>query len=395
MTDGGSLDVASRSSALATDVLLVEDDDGDAFLVQELMADAAEPIRLRRASTIAEAIAASPGARCALVDLGLPDAQGLDAVARLRAAAPDLAVVVLTGLADRGRGIEAVAAGAQDYLVKGEVDGPIISRAIRYAIERRRAESDARRLLLAQQRQAENDRLTRGLLPHLRLGANGVQVVTRSIPGGRDALVGGDFYDAVDRPDGTVRAVIGDVCGHGPDEAAVGVALRIAWRALVLADAAPEDVLAGVDAILRQERDDDVTFATVCDVTIDAPAGTAVIRLHGHPPPLVLGRTGAAWSEGASPAMPLGVLDHQVASPHVLDLAEDWRLLLLTDGLYEARITEDDRVGMERVADLVGRLATSEADAQVLVDRLLEEITVGDGAELDDDVAILILGPQR
>jgi serine phosphatase RsbU (regulator of sigma subunit) len=394
MTDGGSLGVAPRTSVLATDVLLVEDDDGDALLVEELMLDAGEPFRLRRVSTIAEATRAAEGARCALVDLGLPDAQGLDAVARLRAAAPDLAVVVLTGLADRGRGIEAVAAGAQDYLVKGEVDGPTLARAVRYAVERRRAEADARGLLLAQQRQAENDRLARGLLPHLRLGANGVDVVTRSIPGGRDALVGGDFYDALDRPDGTVRAVIGDVCGHGPDEAAIGVALRIAWRALVLSGASPDDVLAGVDAILCQERDRDTTFATVCDVTIDAATATATVRLHGHPPPLVLGHGQAAWSAGAVPAMPLGVFEHQVATPHAVPLADDWQLVLVTDGLYEARVG-DDRLGMDRLADLFAGLVARERDPQVLVDRLLEEITVGEQAELDDDVAVLILGRAR
>lgn len=394
MTDGGSLGVMARSSVLATDVLLVEDDDGDALLVEELMLDAGEPFRLRRVSTIAEAIVAAEGARCALVDLGLPDAQGLDAVARLRAAAPDLAVVVLTGLADRGRGIEAVAAGAQDYLVKGEVDGPTLARAVRYAVERRRAEDDARGLLLAQQRQAENDRLARGLLPHLRLGANGVHVVTRSIPGGRDALVGGDFYDALDRPDGTVRAVIGDVCGHGPDEAAIGVALRIAWRALVLSGASPDDVLAGVDAILCQEREQDTTFATVCDVTIDAAAGTATLRLHGHPPPLVLGVGVAGWGTGAVPAMPLGVFEHQVAAPATLALADDWQLVLVTDGLYEARVG-DDRLGMDRLADLLGALVGRERDPDVLVDRLLEEVTVGEQAELDDDVAVLILGPSR
>jgi len=394
MTDGGPLDLVPRTSVLATDVLLVEDDDGDALLVEELMLDAGEPFRLRRASTIAEAIAVADRARCALVDLGLPDAQGLDAVARLRAAAPDLAVVVLTGLADRGRGIEAVAAGAQDYLVKGEVDGPTLARAVRYAVERRRAEADARGLLLAQQRQAENDRLARGLLPHLRLGANGVGVVTRSIPGGHEALVGGDFYDALDRPDGTVRAVIGDVCGHGPDEAAIGVALRIAWRALVLSGAPPDDVLAGVDAILCQERDRDTTFATVCDLTIDAAAATATLRLHGHPPPLVLEPGSASWTVGAVPAMPLGVFEHQVAVPHALALAEDWQLMLVTDGLYEARVG-DDRLGMDRLADLAGTLSARERDPQVLVDRLLEAITVGEHAELDDDVAVLIFGPAR
>src|SRR5262249_22365052 len=155
-------------------------------------------------------------------------------------------------------------------------------------IERRQAEADSRRLALAEQRQAENERLARGLLPTLQIEGSHLAIATRYVPGGRDALVGGDFYDAVARPDGSVRVVIGDVCGHGPDEAAIGVALRIAWRALVVAGASPDEVLAGVDDILRLERGESSTFATVCDLTFDTAATTVAVRLHGHPPPLLV-----------------------------------------------------------------------------------------------------------
>ena len=71
-----------------------------------------------------------------LLDLGLPDASGLEGLRRLAARADGVALLVLTGLADEHRGAEAVAAGAQDYLVKGQVDGQLLTRAIRYAIGR-------------------------------------------------------------------------------------------------------------------------------------------------------------------------------------------------------------------------------------------------------------------
>lgn len=374
-----------------TTVLLVEDDDGDALLVEELVVDSGERFALRRVRTAAEAARTARGAQCALVDLGLPDAVGLEAIATIRAASPDLAVVVLTGLGDRERGIEAVAAGAQDYLVKGEVDGPALARAIRYAIERRRADADARRLLLAEQRQAENDRLARGLLPRLALDSSGVAVATRYLPGGPEALLGGDFFDAVALPDGRVRAVIGDVCGHGPDEAAVGVALRIAWRTLVLADCSPEDVLAGVDAILRQERHEANAFATVCDLTIDPAAAALELRLHGHPPPLVVAPE-VGWVEGASPAMPLGCFDHQDAPVHRVDLPAGWQLLLMTDGVYEGRSEGPQRLGMDGFAGLVSRLAEGGPGAEVLLDRVLQAVGELHGGSLDDDTALLWLG---
>ena len=64
-------------------------------------------------------------------------------------------------------------------------------------------------------------------------------MVARYRPGRANALLGGDFYDVVETPDGTVHAVIGDVCGHGAAEAAIGVCLRVAWRSLVLAGETP------------------------------------------------------------------------------------------------------------------------------------------------------------
>ena len=124
-------------------VLLVEDDDGDAFLVGELLDEAVTPVEMLRARTLAEAEAAVGEVDCVLLDLGLPDATGLDGLRRLLGPRRRRrACCVLTGLADEHRGAAAVAAGAQDYLVKGQVDGQLLTRAIRYAIERKRAERD-------------------------------------------------------------------------------------------------------------------------------------------------------------------------------------------------------------------------------------------------------------
>ena len=81
-----------------------------------------------------------------LLDLGLPDSKGLGAVDRLCSHAPHLPVVVLTGLQDEETGLQAVQRGAQDYLVKGRVDGPLIDRSLRFALERKRAERALARL---------------------------------------------------------------------------------------------------------------------------------------------------------------------------------------------------------------------------------------------------------
>jgi len=122
-------------------LLLVEDDAGDAVLTRELLLDAGLSMSLGRTMNLADAEeGAARDADCVLLDLGLPDAGGLDAVTRLRAAAPDAAIIVLTGLDDEERRRQALQAGAQDYIVKGTVEADELAAAVAGAIRRRRAE---------------------------------------------------------------------------------------------------------------------------------------------------------------------------------------------------------------------------------------------------------------
>jgi response regulator of citrate/malate metabolism len=131
-------------------ILLVEDDDGDALLVEELLHEAGKGVTVQRARRLADARKLISGAACVLLDLGLPDSQGLDTLRWLLRQEPNVTVVVLTGVADEYLGEEAVRAGAQDYLVKGDVTGKMLHRVIRYAMERRHW-TEGQRLLQAAQ----------------------------------------------------------------------------------------------------------------------------------------------------------------------------------------------------------------------------------------------------
>ncbi len=126
------------------DLLLVEDDDDHARLVEEILAGGAEgAYRLRRARDLAGArteLDRHP-ADCILLDLFLPDGQGLDSLAQMTALDPMVPIVILTSLADEQLGLQAVHEGAQDYLVKGSVDGQRLSRSVRHAIERKALEA--------------------------------------------------------------------------------------------------------------------------------------------------------------------------------------------------------------------------------------------------------------
>ncbi len=121
-------------------LLLVEDNPGDARLLREMLNEqSSQATELTHVETIAaaEKHLADHATDVIVLDLGLPDAQGLAAVRRARAAAPRVPLVVLTGLDDEALATQALQEGAQDYLIKGQIDTRGLLRAIRYSIERK------------------------------------------------------------------------------------------------------------------------------------------------------------------------------------------------------------------------------------------------------------------
>jgi signal transduction histidine kinase len=131
-------------------IVLVEDNPGDARLLRELLREAPslrfELTHVERLGEARQRLQKQP-ADVVLLDLSLPDAHGMETVTGMLEAAGDAPIIVLTGLDDETTALKAVQAGAQDYLVKGNVDGALLGRAIRYAVERKRLELERMQLL--------------------------------------------------------------------------------------------------------------------------------------------------------------------------------------------------------------------------------------------------------
>ena len=129
-------------------VLLIEDNPGDGRLIREMLAEVRDtPVTVEcvgRLATGLERLFAG-GIDVVLLDLSLPDSQGLETFVRAYTQAPQVAIIVLTGLADETLADRAVREGAQDYLVKGQVDGNLLIRSLRYAIGRKRAEAEVKK----------------------------------------------------------------------------------------------------------------------------------------------------------------------------------------------------------------------------------------------------------
>ncbi|WP_030207917.1 PP2C family protein-serine/threonine phosphatase [Streptomyces bikiniensis] len=373
-------------------ILLIEDDLGDALLVEELLHDTGLRFELTTRTTLAEAraeLAAAP-IDCILLDLHLPDVSGTDAVTTVRNMAPHTAVIVLTGLAEAQAGPDAMAAGAQDYLVKGKVEADLLHRTVRYAVYRSETERASSEAQAARLRAEENARLERGLLPQPILDTSTVRVTSRYLPGATLALLGGDFLDVVEGDGGLLHAVVGDVSGHGPDAAALGVCLRIAWRSLVLGGHRGDDLLHLMERILLAERGGQHMFATCTLLTLDQKAGTATLHLAGHHEPLLTTSEGTRELEAAH-GIALGIF----SGPHrwpatVVPLPATGALTLYTDGLTEGHSgTANERLGVEGLLELIATLPAE--DPAVQVDLLIKETHELNAGRHSDDLAVLRL----
>ncbi|MER5222330.1 SpoIIE family protein phosphatase [Streptomyces flaveus] len=394
-------DAGALAGSTPLTLLVIEDDPAGSLSVPELLDSAGKPIRVRTARNLTEAgRLLTDDVQCILLDLALPApgraVEGDDELATLKHVlrlAPRHAVLALTASGDAERGAEAVRVGAQDYLFRDELDGRLLSRAIRYAVERKRSDTTERQLAEGRVRAQENRRLQRGLLPTPLLEGSSLRFAARYRPGRSRALLGGDFYDTVRTPDGTVHAMIGDVCGHGPDEAALGVELRIAWRALTLAGLCGDELLGTLQQVLEHERDSDEIFATLCTVDIAPDGRRAGLCLAGHPTPLIA-RSGHVAEllpyESGGPA--LGLLPNARWPRRQVELGGAWSLMLYTDGLIEGRIgAGKERLGQERMVDMVRRQLAQGLRGEELLRAAVNEVRDLNGGELTDDVAVLLL----
>ncbi|HEY0071860.1 MAG TPA: response regulator, partial [Chloroflexia bacterium] len=136
--------IANNLPISSSTILLIEDNPGDARLIRELLREAGPAFRLEHKDRLSAGLErfAEGDIDAVLLDLSLPDSHGLETLSKMHALAVGAPILVLTGLNDEALGFEAVQQGAQDYLVKGQVDAPLLVRSIRYAIERKQAEEE-------------------------------------------------------------------------------------------------------------------------------------------------------------------------------------------------------------------------------------------------------------
>lgn len=220
--------------------------------------------------------------------------------------------------------------------------------------------------------------LQRSMLPHALPEPPGLRMAARYSASDAQLSVGGDFYDALELPDGRVAVVIGDVQGHSLRAATVMAQLRFSLHAYLLEGHPPARALDLLHDLLVRSHPE---LVSVCVAVVDLRDGTVEVVNAGHLPPLLVTPEGARYVRASSPL--LGVGRTQDRAVERIATGGPCTLVLVTDGLLERR-TGNLREALDRMAEVAAAART--LDAGELCDVLLGRF---DAHERDDDVAVL------
>jgi serine phosphatase RsbU (regulator of sigma subunit) len=390
----------------STRVLMIEDNADFATVVGALLGELEVEFQIESAVRLGDGISSLAGndVDVVLLDLSLPDCKGLETLAAVRACAPHLPIVVLTGADDEQLAIEALQRGAEDYLVKTEINGRVLSRAIRYAVERNALRAKLR--LYA----AELEEKNRAIEAELKLGRS-IQEAYLPAPrstfpsnseGDAESLrftcrfqpatnLSGDLFDVFELSETQAGVLICDVMGHGVSAALVSATLHGLVEELRRFATDPAQFLGelnrGLHAALRKA--DGPIFATAFYLVMDIAAGEMRYASAGHPAPLLAcpAKKSVAPLHGAQgPA--LGLMEKaSYTSRHRAMAAGDF-LVLFTDGLYEIDGPRHEPYGQDRLPNAIrNRLKMS---PPLLFDELLGSIRdFSVSHEFEDDVCLV------
>ena len=369
--------------------LLIEDNDADAALVEELLRAGRAPFALIRVDCLAAGLAllSQGGIDVVLLDLSLPDSQGLDTLECARAHPASVPIVVLTCMDDRTLGTRAVRLGAQDFLVKGQFDSNLLGRSLRYAIERKRRQRAERTVETHESKLTMAREIQQALLPVRDPEVAGFDISGASLA---TEAVGGDYFDYVPLPCGHPGIVVGDATGHGFGSALMITQTQAYVRALALSHGAAGEILTFANQALadgfQQSR-----FVTLFLACLDPTKRSLVYSSAGHPEAYILGSAGEIKARLTSNNLPLGLVPKEAfreSQPICLqpgDIA-----VIVTDGVLETRGIDGNSFGVERILSEVRALRNCRASE--IVRHLLQ--TVQDFSRdlpLPDDITAVII----
>ena len=332
-------------------ILLVEDDPDDVWVMRNLLSDRwDEPYDMVQVELLSTAVERCEEDRfdVILLDLSLPDSAGLETFFTMHAHADDVPIVVLSGQSDETVAVKAVQAGAEDYIVKGQINDRMLVRSIRYAIERSRRHraEDVVRETNEEFRMAQEiqQRLYPGESPKL----PGFEIAGALFPATATA---GDYFDYIPMLEDCLGVVLGDVSSHGMGPALLMSETRACLRTLALMYTDVSEILTRTNRLLAADSND-FHFVTLALMRFD-PRDRSMVYASA-------GQRGYLFGDGLettvldSTSLPLGVRpDTVVPAAAPIALRPGNLVTFFTDGVVEAESPGRVRFGVARALEAI------------------------------------------
>jgi sigma-B regulation protein RsbU (phosphoserine phosphatase) len=369
-------------------ILLIEDDPDDVWIMRNLLGDRWDgPYELIQVEMLSAGIrrCAEGGIDVVLLDLSLPDSQGLETFLVMQAHAGGVPIVVLTGYDHEQTAVTAVKAGAEDYLVKGQVDDNALVRSIRYAIERSRRHRAEQEL----QANTEEFRIAREIQEKL-FPASAPSVPGFDIAGALHPAraTAGDYFDYIPMLDGCLGIVLGDVSSHGMGPALLMAETRACLRALAQTYVDAGEILTRANRTLAADTHD-FHFVTLTLARLD-PSNASLVYAGAGQRAYLLDPSGEVTVlDSTSP--PLGIDEEMVVpcAPEII-LEPGQVVAMFSDGVTEAEAADHTHFGTQRALDVIERHRGR--PAREIVEVLYEAICDFSRGHLqvDDITAVLV-----
>jgi serine phosphatase RsbU (regulator of sigma subunit) len=392
---GGALPQAQPAeqgkTALKTiKVLLIEDNRGDVRLIQEFLGEVSGlHFELESADRLAAGLArlGKGGIDIVLLDLSLPDSEGLDTFLRVHSVVPRVPIVLLSGLNAETLAIKAVQKGAQDYLVKGHMDASQLVRAIRYAIERTRRRSAEQVLRATEVKLHMARQIQQNLFPAAAPAMPGFDIAGASYCA---EATGGDYFDYFPMLDECLGIVIADVSGHGFGPALLMASTRAYLRALAQTHRSVGSILTLANRFLLREVGED-GFVTLLLARLNPHTRSLVYASAGHQTGYIFDPGGKVKMLLESTGFPLGIVpDDEFLDAAEIELQPGDIILLITDGIVEARANDETAFGRERALEIV-RLLRDRPAQEIIVALCRSVRDFCKDKTLIDDVTVIVI----
>jgi phosphoserine phosphatase RsbU/P len=369
-------------------ILLVEDDPDDVWVMRNLLGDRwDEPFDLVQVELLSAAIERCEEDRfdVILLDLSLPDSQGLETFFSVHAHAGDVPIVVLSGYSDEGSAVKAVQAGAEDYLVKGQVNDRMLLRSIRYAIERSRRHRAEEVMRDTSEEFRAAQEIQQRLYPGESPSLPGFDIAGALFPAKATA---GDYFDYIPMLEGCLGIVLGDVSSHGMGPALLMSETRACLRTLAQVHLDVGEILTRANRLLAADTSD-FHFVTLAMARLD-PRDRSMIYASAGQRGYLLGPD-IKTTILDSTSLPLGVrIDTVVPTSSSVTLQSGDLITFFTDGASEAESPGRVRFGIARTLQVI-RSERDKPAAEII--RLLHEEVLGfcRSQPPQDDITVVIV----